>query len=151
MHALIIALGYMGFFAPTALGAIGSSVGCTLAGQTALGGMIDLESGYGKYLGLVALPSSQTIYGIVVTFQLNHPITQVNAPGYAAIGLLTGFTFMLCGMRQGRYCSSAIRVWKNKPEVLSYTFAPAAIVEGFAVFTFVFGLLAASHIPIPKG
>ena len=51
MHPLIIALGYLGFFAPTALGAIGSSIGCTLAGPTALGGEWAFEAIKSSNLG----------------------------------------------------------------------------------------------------
>ena len=59
-------LGWIGIFAPMAFGAIGSIVGCARAGQAAIGAMLEVESGYGKYIGLSAMPSSQVIYGIVI-------------------------------------------------------------------------------------
>lgn len=61
MEDLIIALGWIGVFAPVALGAVGSAIGCSVAGQSACGAMLDVESGYGKFVGLSAMPSSQVI------------------------------------------------------------------------------------------
>ena len=54
MEDLILALGWIGVFAPVALGAVGSAIGCSVAGQAACGAMLDVESGYGKFVGLSA-------------------------------------------------------------------------------------------------
>ena len=48
---------------------------------------------------------------------------------------------------QGRCCASAINVSKAKPEVFGLSVAPAAIVEGFAVFAFVFALVLVGELP----
>jgi V/A-type H+-transporting ATPase subunit K len=128
MDPLIVLLGWVGVFAPTALGAIGSIVGCARAGQAACGAMLDVESGYGRLVGLSALPSSQIIYGIVV---------------------LCGLALMFSAIFQGACCGSAINVSKHKPEIFGLSVAPAAIVEGFAVFAFIFALLLAGNIPTP--
>ena len=42
--------------------------------------------------------------------------------------------------------TSAVSTSKHKPEVFGLTIAPAAIVEGFAVFVFVFALVLAGGI-----
>lgn len=81
MDNLIIALGWAGLYGPMALGAIGSIIGCTLAGQAACGALLETDTGHGKYVGIAAMPSSQSIYGIVVMFSLNRAITLDNAPG----------------------------------------------------------------------
>lgn len=147
MDNILIALGWIGIFAPTALGAIGSIIGCARAGQSACGAMLDVESGYGRYVGLSALPSSQMIYGIVVMFALNREVNVVNAPGLFAIGVLAGLALMFSAMYQGACCASAINTSKSKPEVFGLSAAPAAIVEGFAVFAFVFALVLSGGIP----
>ena len=36
MEDLIIALGWIGVFAPVSLGAVGSAIGCSVAGQSAV-------------------------------------------------------------------------------------------------------------------
>ncbi len=83
-------LGWAGIYAPLALGAIGSILGCSAAGQAACGAMLDVESGYGRLVGLSALPSSQTIYGIVVMLSLNREVSVTSAPGLCASGVLWG-------------------------------------------------------------
>jgi V/A-type H+-transporting ATPase subunit K len=54
---------------------------------------------------------------------------------------------MLSAIRQGQCCASAINATKVKPEVFGLSLAPAAIVEGFAVFAFVFALVISAGIP----
>jgi V/A-type H+-transporting ATPase subunit K len=147
MDTFILALGWLGIFAPTAMGAVGSIIGCSRAGQAACGAMLDVEGGYGRFVGLSALPSSQMIYGIVVMFALNREVTVTSAPGLFALGVLTGLALMFSAMYQGACCASAINSSKSKPEIFGLSAAPAAIVEGFAVFAFVFALVLSGGIP----
>jgi V/A-type H+-transporting ATPase subunit K len=110
--------------------------------------MLEAESGYGRFVGASALPSSQTIYGIVVTFALNGKGVAIeSAPGLLAIGVLSGIALLMSAVKQGACCASAINVSKSKPEVFGLSVAPAAIVEGFAVFAFVFALVVSGGIP----
>ena len=147
MEPLILALGWVGVFSPLALGAIGSMIGCARAGQAACGAMLEVESGYGRFIGISAMPSSQTIYGIVVTLSFNRPMTVTNAPGLFGLGLLAGLALMLSAMAQGSACAASINASKSKPEVFGISITPAAVVEGFAVFAFVFALVLAGGIP----
>lgn len=146
MEPIIITLGWIGIYAPVALGAIGSILGCTRAGQAAAGALLEVDSGYGRYIGVSAMPSSQTIYGIVVMLTLNREVTVTNAPGMFAIGVLVGLALMISGIYQGKACASSIQVSKDKPEIFGISIAPAAIVEGFAVFAFVFALILAGGL-----
>lgn len=148
MTDLIIALGWIGIFAPMALGAIGSIIGCSLAGQAAIGAMLETDGGYGRYVGVSAMPSSQAIFGIVTMFSLQQDVTSTNGGALFAIGGLAGIALMLSGIWQGHACAAAISVAKDKPEVFGLSLAPAAIVEGFAVFVFVFALVLAGGIPV---
>ena len=147
MDGLLIALGWAGIYGPMALGAIGSIIGCTRGGQAACGAMLDVESGYGRFIGLSALPSSQVIYGIVLMFTLNRQVTANNAGGLAAVGLLVGLSLLFGGIYQGACCASAISASKSKPEIFGMSAAPAAIVEGFVVFAFVFAIVISGSIP----
>jgi V/A-type H+-transporting ATPase subunit K len=135
-------------------------IGCALPGQTACGAMLDVEGGYGRFVGLSAMPSSQTIYGIVVMFSLQGAATDAasqqvllsgqNAGGVFAIGILVGLALMISAIYQGRALSSAINASKSKPEIFGLSIAPAAIIEGFAVFAFVFALVLSGALP-PAG
>jgi V/A-type H+-transporting ATPase subunit K len=148
---IVLELGWIGIMAPLTLGAIGSVLGCGIAGQTACGAMLDVESGYGRLVGLSALPSSQTIYGVVVTLSLNRVVDEATSPGLFAIGLLSGVVLLISAWFQGKCCASAIHATKSKPEVFGLSAAPAAIVEGFAVFAFIFALIIAGGVPNPAG
>lgn len=147
MEPVILTLGWLGVFAPVALGAIGSILGCARAGQAACGAMLETESGYGRFVGVSAMPSSQTIYGIVVMLSLNRMVTLDNAPGLFAIGSLVGIALLFSGIHQGNVCAASIHVSKTKSEVFGLSIAPAAVVEGFAVFAFVFALVLAGSLP----
>lgn len=147
MNELVVALGWLGLFAPVALGAIGSVMGCAIAGQAAIGAMLETESGYGRFIGLSVLPSSFVIYGIVLMFTLQREITAVNAGGLMGIGLLAGIALLFTGIWQGRTCASAINASKEKPEIFALSIAPSAIVEGFGVFVFIFALVLSGSLP----
>ncbi|AFL75822.1 ATP synthase subunit C [Thiocystis violascens] len=147
MNEFVIALGWAGLYGAMALAAIGSIVGCAVAGQAAIGAMVDTDSGYGRYIGVSVMPSSQVIYGIVVMFTLQRDVTPENAPALFGIGILCGLALMFSAIRQGQACASAIHASKTKPEIFGLSLAPAAIVEGFAVFAFVFALVLAGNIP----
>ena len=159
--ATIFLLAWVGMYAPMALGAIGSMVGCAIPGQTACGAMLDVEGGYGRFIGLSAMPSSQTIYGIVVMFTLQNAATNAesgelvlgaaNAGGIFGIGVLAGLALLVSAVYQGRCLSSAINASKSKPEVFGLSIAPAAIIEGFAVFAFVFALVLSGALPQAAG
>ncbi|PWY56709.1 V-type ATP synthase subunit K [Legionella qingyii] len=146
MNELMVLFGWAGIFAPMALATIGSICGCAIAGQAAIGVMLDTGSGYGKYIGVSVLPSTQAILGIVIMFTLNRTVTPQIAGGLFGIGFLAGIALMICGIQQGYCCASAINATKNKPEIFGLSIAPAAIVEGFAVFIFVFALVISNGI-----
>jgi V/A-type H+-transporting ATPase subunit K len=147
MSDLVMALGWAGIYAPMALGAIGSMMGCAIAGQAAIGAMLETESGYGRYVGISAMPSSQVIYGIVVMFTLNRPMTAEVGAGTFGIGVLAGLALLISAVYQGYTCASAINGAKAKPEIFGLSLAPAAIVEGFAVFAFIFALVLSAGLP----
>lgn len=147
MDEIILTLGWIGIYSPMALGAIGSILGCAIAGQAACGALLETESGHGRFIGVSAMPSSQSIYGIVVMLTLTREVTLSNAPGLFAIGILVGAALLMSALYQGRCCASAISVSKHKAEIFGLSVAPAAIVEGFAVFAFVFALILSAGIP----
>ncbi len=147
MNEVALALGWIGIYSPMAIGAIGSSIGCGIAGQAGIGAMLETEGGYGRYIGLSAFPSSFVIYGIVIMFTLNREVTAANAGALFGIGLFSGLALLFAGIWQGRACASAINASKEKPEIFGLSLAPAAIIEGFAVFAFVFALVISAGIP----
>ena len=151
MDQFINLLGWVGVFSPMALGCAGSGFGISISGQAACGALLDVESGYGKYIGICALPSSQGILGIVIMFilmgHMHGGMTNQIAPAFFGIGLFSGIGLLLTSLYQGYSIAGAIHAAKNKPEIFGLSIAPAAIVEGFSVFIFVFALVLAQQIP----
>lgn len=147
MNEFVIGLGWLGIFAPMALGAVASAMGCSITGMASIGAMLDTESGYGRFIGICAFPSTFVIYGIVIMFTLNRAVTPENAGGLFGIGLLSGIALLYCGIWQGRACAAAIDASKEKPEIFGLSLAPAALIEGFGVFAFVFALVISAGVP----
>lgn len=144
---LVIGLGWIGIYGALALGAIGSMIGCTTAGLAACGALLETESGHGRFIGVSAMPSSQTVYGLVVMLALNRPVTADNAPALFILGTLAGLALMASAIYQGQCCAAAINAAKSKSEIFGISITPAAMVEGFAVFAFAFALLLIGGIP----
>ncbi|MEL6208350.1 MAG: ATP synthase subunit C [Pseudomonadota bacterium] len=146
MNEFVLALGWLGIYSPMALGAVASAIGCALAGQASIGAMLETDGGYGRFVGISAFPSTFVIYGIVIMFTLNREVTPENSGGLFGVGLLAGIALLYCGIWQGRACASAINASKEKPEIFGLSLAPAAIIEGFGVFAFVFALVISAGI-----
>ena len=147
MSQYISMMGWIGVYSPVALAAIGSAIGCTTAGKAACGAILEVDGGYGRYIGLSVLPSSIIIYGIVIMFTLNRPVVPENSPGLFGVGFLVGLALLIIGVVQGQCCAAAINASKGKPAIFGISITPAAIVEGFAVFAFVFALIVGGAIP----
>lgn len=147
MNEFAMALGWIGIYSPMAIGAVASAIGCAIAGQAGIGAMLETEGGYGRYVGISAFPSTFVIYGIVIMFTLNREVTPDNAGGLFGVGFFAAIALLYCGIWQGRACAAAINAAKEKPEIFGLSLAPAAIIEGFAVFAFVFALVVSAGIP----
>jgi V/A-type H+-transporting ATPase subunit K len=108
---------------------------------------MEVDGGYGRYIGLSVLPSSIAIYGIVIMFALNRTVAEANAMPLFSIGVLVGVALIFIAILQGECCAAAIRASKDKPAIFGISVTPAAIVEGLAVFAFVFALIVSAGIP----
>lgn len=146
MNELVLTLGWLGIYSPMALGAVASAIGCAIAGQASIGAMLETDGGYGRFVGISAFPSTMVIYGIVIMFTLNREVTPQNAGALFGVGFMSGIALFYCGLWQGRACASAINASKEKPEIFGLSLAPAAIIEGFGVFAFVFALVISAGI-----
>jgi V/A-type H+-transporting ATPase subunit K len=56
------------------MGCIGSSIGCGIAGMASHAVMTRVEEGHGKFIGLSAVPSSQSIYGFILMILMRDSI-----------------------------------------------------------------------------
>ena len=139
-------LGYAGCAASLGLAAIGSSIGCYVAGAASHGAMAKVDEGHGKFIGMSAAPSSQTIYGIVLMFVLIGKVGAGAGLGLLAIGGFCGLAMMTSAILQGRVAATGIQASAKKPEIFGKCFAAVGIVESFALFAMVGGLIIAGGI-----
>jgi V/A-type H+/Na+-transporting ATPase subunit K len=138
-------LGYAGCAFAIGIPAIGSSVGVGIAGAVSHGAMAKVEEGHGKFIGISAAPSSQTIYGLILMFVL---LPKVKESGLAClfIGIFCGLAICLSAIFQGKVAGTAILASTKKQEIFGKCFAAAGIVESFAIFALVAGIVMAGSI-----
>ncbi|MEC7839158.1 MAG: ATP synthase subunit C [Chlamydiota bacterium] len=125
------------------LGAIGSAVGCGIAGMASHAVMARVEEGHGKYIGMAAAPSSQVIYGFILMLLMSRAIQDGNlsAMSGVGIGLSSGLAIMFSAIYQGKVAATGIQASAKEPAIFGKCFAAVGIVESFALFAFVFALL----------
>lgn len=125
------------------LGCLGSSIGCGIAGMASHAIMTRVEEGHGKFIGLSAIPSSQSIYGFILMVMMKNAIRAGTLSGAAGIGIgfFVGLAIMASSIFQGKCCVTAIQASAKQPAVYGKTLAAIGIVESFALFAFVFALL----------
>ena len=142
-------IGSLGPALAIGLSAAGSAVGCGIAGMTSHGAMTKTDEGHGKFLGMSAAPSSQTIYGFVLMILLNGELQKSPHSSLAifAIGLFCGFGIMMSAIFQGKTCSSGILATTKKPSVFGKCFMAVGIVESFALFAMIGGILSMVILP----
>jgi V/A-type H+-transporting ATPase subunit K len=125
------------------LSAIGSSIGCGIAGMTSHAVMSRVEEGHGMFIGMSAAPSSQTIYGFILMLFMKNAINAgtITALSGVGIGLVAGIAIMLSAIYQGRAASSAIQAAAKQPAIAGKCWAALGMIESFALFAFVFSLI----------
>jgi len=142
---IVTMLGYGGCAAAVGIPAIGSSWGVGVAGAVSHGVMAKVEEGHGKFIGISAAPSSQTIYGLILMFVLL-PKVSVAGVGVFFIGLFCGLGICISAIYQGKVAATAILASSRKQEIFGKCFAAVGMTESFAIFTLVAGIVIAGNI-----
>ena len=75
------------------LSLMGSAIGCYIAGAASHAAMSRVEEGHGKFIGMSAVPSSQSSYGFVLMLLMKNSIlaNKLSPVSAIAIGLFVGF------------------------------------------------------------
>lgn len=125
------------------LSCLGSAVGCGIAGMASHGVMSRVEEGHGKFIGMSAAPSSQSIYGFILMLLMSQAIGAgtLSPMSGVGIGAASGLAIMTSAIFQGKCCASGIQAAAKQPAIFGKCFAAVGIVESFALFAFVFALL----------
>ena len=125
------------------LGCIGSAIGCAIGGMASHGIMARVEENHGKFIGMSAMPSSQTIYAFVLMWRMKDAIAahSISAMSGVGIGAAVGLAIMVSAIYQGKCAATGIQASAKQPGIFGKCFAALGIVESFALFAFVFALL----------
>lgn len=125
------------------LSAIGSSIGCYIAGAASHAAMSRTEEGHGKFIGLSAAPASQVIYGFILMLLMSKAILAgtLSPISGIAMGFFAGSAIALSAIFQGKVCATGIQASMKNPSLFGKCFASVGIIESFALFTFVFCML----------
>jgi V/A-type H+-transporting ATPase subunit K len=125
------------------LTSIGSSIGCYIGGAASHAAMSRTEEGHGKFIGMAAAPSSQSIYGFILMLLMSKAILAgtLSPISGIAMGIFSGTAIMLSAIYQGKVCATGIQASVKNPSVFGKSFAAVGIIESFALFTFVFSIL----------
>lgn len=125
------------------LGCMGSAMGCGIAGMASHAVMSRVEENHGKFIGMSAMPSSQSIYGFVLMILMKNALDakSLSPMGGIGIGLSVGLALLISSVYQGMCAASGIQASAKQPAILGKTFAALGIVESFSLFAFVFALL----------
>src|SRR5579859_7268465 len=101
------------------MGCLGSSIGCGIAGMASHAIMTRVEEGHGKFIGLSAIPSSQSIYGFILMVMMRNAIKAGTLSGIAGIGIgfFVGLAIMASSIFQGKCCVTAIQASAKQPAV----------------------------------
>ncbi len=128
------------------LGCVGSSIGCGIAGMASHGVMSRVEENHGLFLGMSAMPASQSIYGFILMILMKNAIVAGTLAPLAGIGigLSVGLALMASSAYQGMCAASGIQAVAKQPSVFGKCFAALAIIESFSIFAFVFALILLS-------
>ncbi|MCB1115202.1 MAG: ATP synthase subunit C [Chlamydiia bacterium] len=125
------------------LACLGSAIGCGIAGMASHGVMARVDENHGKFIGMSALPSSQSIYGFVLMLLMKNAIdaNTLSAWNGIGIGVFIGLAIMLSAIYQGMCAATGIQASAKQPAVYGKCLAALGIVESFSLFAFVFALL----------
>ncbi|MBQ1407006.1 MAG: V-type ATP synthase subunit K [Eubacterium sp.] len=141
-----------------ALAGAGSAMGLGIAGQAAAGVVADDPKKFGRTLVLQALPGTQGIYGLVVTFMIlirtgflgggMGTLTIEQGLGMVAAGLPIGFVGVISAIGQGKAAAAGIQLLGKRPEQMTKGIVYAAMCETYAIFALLVSLLILFNIQL---
>lgn len=120
--------------------AIGSARGVGVAGQAAAGVVAEDPSKFALAMILQALPSTQSIYGLVITIimlgSISPDMTATQGVTVFMAGLPVGIVGLVSGIYQGKVAAAGINLIAKRPEAFGNAMIFAINVELFAIFSF---------------
>jgi len=129
----------------TLVAGTGSAKGCGIAGEAAAGVLTEDPNKFGQTLLLQALPGTQGIYGMIISFLI---LIKVGIVGGNPVELTTiqGLRLFICalpvgivgytsGIAQGRASVASMGIIAKRPEEIGKAMMYPAMVETYAVLS----------------
>ena len=141
-----------------ALAGIGSAMGVGIAGQAASAVLAEDPKKFGKTLILQALPGTQGIYGLIISFLIMQKIgllggamvdlTIAQGAYFLAAGLPIGLVGIWSGIAQGKAAAAALQLTAKRPDQMVKGIIYTAMVETYAIFALLVSVLIWLRIEI---
>lgn len=138
------------------LAGIGSAIGVGIAGQAAAGVLAEDPKKFGKTLILQAIPGTQGIYGLLMTFLIlirigvlgGNMVDLTPEQGWYvfASAIPIGLIGIWSGIAQGKTAASGIMLLGKRPDQLAKGIIYAAMVETYAIFGLLVSILILFNI-----
>lgn len=133
-----------------ALAGIGSGLGVGIAGQAAAGVLAEDPKKFGRTLLLQALPGTQGIYGLLMSFLIfarvgffsgSMNVTPEQGWIILAAGIPIGLIGIWSGIGQGKAAAAGIMLMGKRPDQMAKGIIYAAMVETYAIFGLLISIL----------
>lgn len=158
MNNLGLFFAILGAALAVGMSGIGSARGVGLAGEAGAGLLSEKPEMFGKVLILQILPGTQGLYGFIIALLVINnigllggeiaAITTEQGLAILAACLPIAITGYLSAIYQGRVAASGISLIAKQPTQVGRGMTLSALVETYAILTFLVSLLAVSNISV---
>ena len=133
------------------LAGIGSAKGVGMVAEASAGVVVEDASKFTKLLILQVLPGTQGMYGFVVSIMillnLNAEMSFLTGLLYFIAALPIAFGGLFSAIAQARVATSGVNIIAKKPNESGKAITSAALVEFYALLSFIISILAVVNIP----
>lgn len=151
-------LALLGAALSTLLAGTGSAKGVGIAGEAAAGVLTEDPGKFGQTLLLQALPGTQGIYGMIISFLIllkigiigGNPVDLSTITGFRLLcaAMPVGIVGLTSGIAQGRASAACMGLIAKRPEELGKAMMYPAMVETYAVLALLISFLMWLGIPV---
>ncbi|MBE6785034.1 MAG: V-type ATP synthase subunit K [Ruminococcaceae bacterium] len=151
-------LAVLGAALAVGLSGVGSAKGVGLVGEAGAGLLSQEPKMFSKVLILQILPGTQGLYGFIIALMMFNKIgllggsiaelTSAQGLSFLAASLPMAITGFFSAVYQGRVAASGISLIAKQPTQTSRAMTLSALVETYAVLTFLVSLIAISNIAL---
>ena len=134
-------LGYLGLGLMLGLAGVGSSIGTTIAGNAAEGGLKKNPEKSSAYMILSAMPATQGLYGFVAFLMWMGKDFAADGAMLFGVGISVGLVCLFSAIRQGQVCANGIVGISQGHDVQTNTMIYAALPEFYTILALVAALM----------